>query len=121
MSSSGEQRYLDFINIFKEANQDLTTENIFKKGQELWNVVKGDKEALAKTIRQLKTKAAKRKGTLESFWTKAVSQPAKKKTRTDEEEKSTQSSTATSTTSKPINNESTPILIAEGNNISQTL
>ena len=36
MFSPGQQRYDEFIKIFKEANVDLTKENQYKKGQELW-------------------------------------------------------------------------------------
>ena len=39
--------------------------NQFKKVQELLNKFKSDSECLAKTMRQLKIKAAKEKGTLE--------------------------------------------------------
>ena len=73
MFSPGQQRYDEFIKIFKKANVDLNV------AQELWNSVKSDKECLAKTIRQLKTKAAKRKSTLQGFWTKTVTAPPEKK------------------------------------------
>ena len=47
--------------------------NQFKKVQELLNKFKSDSECLAKTMRQLKIKAAKENGTLESSCSKAVS------------------------------------------------
>ena len=72
MNPPGQHRYNDFLKIFKEENNGLTKENQYKKAQKLRNEVKSNSEFLANTIRQLKTKAAKRKGTIEGFWTKAV-------------------------------------------------
>jgi len=84
MSSSGQQLYDEFVKIFQEANNDLNKENQLRKAQDLWNKVKSDKESLSRTIRQLKTKTARRKSTLESFWTKAVAfPPVKKKQKND--------------------------------------
>ena len=45
---------------------------------------KSDNECLVKTIWQLKPKATKRKSTVESFWTKAVTSPLKKKKKKNE-------------------------------------
>ena len=75
MTPSSQHRYNDFLKIFKEANNGLTKENQHKKAQELRNEVKSNSECLANTIRQLKTKVAKRKGTIEGIWTKAVASP----------------------------------------------
>lgn len=45
---------------------------------------KSDNECLVKTIWQLKPKATKRKSTVESFWTKAVTSPLKTKKKKNE-------------------------------------
>ena len=45
----------------------LTKENQKRKARQLWNEVKSNSEYLANTIRQLKTKAAERKGVIHVF------------------------------------------------------
>ena len=72
MTSPAQKPYNDFLKIFKEANSGLTKENQYKKAQQLWNEVKSNSECLANTTRQLKTKAATQKSTIEGFWTKTV-------------------------------------------------
>ena len=55
--------------------------NLFKKAQELWNKVKADKNSYVAQVLDLKTEAAKAKGTMVSFWKKVVTQPPPKKSR----------------------------------------
>ena len=113
MFSPGQQRYDKFIKTFNEANVDLTKENQYKKGQELWNSVKSDKERLAKTIRQLKTKAAKRKSTLQGFWTKTVTAPPEKKQKNTVSSSTESSSCSTSpcSSSKTLDENETSSII----------
>ena len=46
----------------------LTKENQKRKARQLWNEVKSNSEYLANTIRQLKTRAAERKGVIHVFF-----------------------------------------------------
>ena len=78
MTSLGQQGYNDFLKIFKEANW-FDKRKPIQKALQLWNEVKLNSEFLTNTIRQLKTKAAKRKGTIEGFWTKTVASPPERK------------------------------------------
>ena len=71
MFSPGQQRYDEFIKIFKEANVDLTKENQYKKGQELWKTSGQNHQAIEDK--------SKRKSTLQGFWTKTVTAPPEKK------------------------------------------
>ena len=87
MNPPGQHRYNDFLKIFKEENNGLTKENQYKKAQKLRNEVKSNSEFLTNTIRQLKTTAAKRKGTIEGFWTKAVASPPERKKQREEIDK----------------------------------
>ena len=117
MSSEGQKRYDEFINIFREANKNLTRQEQYRKGQELWNRVKGNPEQVSKEIRELKTKTAKKRGQLESYWTKTVTTPPVKKPRKEPTSETTPKSTTPKSTTTAAdaskNNQNTPITIED--------
>ena len=64
--------------------------------------MKSNSECLSNTIRQLKT-AAKRKGTIEGFWTKTMASPPERKKKKEEIDKQSGS----------ITNENTPAIVLD--------
>ena len=78
-SSSGQKRYEKFIESYRNAYPQLSKEQQFRKGQELWKKVKNDAEEYGKTLMELKAKAAGEKNKNAKVWSNFISPPTKKK------------------------------------------
>ena len=74
-----EQKYLDFVELFKKANLTLEKQKQYTRAQELQNLIKNDDSLYEKKVNELKVKATKAKGSLMSFWANVSSPPSKKK------------------------------------------
>lgn len=81
-NNANEKKYLQFLDLFKKANSSLDKQKQYKQAQELWNFVKNDGDLYEKKMNELRSKAAKSKGSLMSFWGTALSSPPQKKKKT---------------------------------------
>ena len=100
MSNVNEKKYIRFVELFKKANLKLDKKKQYKQAQALWNVVKNDEDLYEKKMNKLRSKAAKSKGSLMSFWGTALSSPPTKKKKDNATADSSQTSSVTSPGSK---------------------
>ena len=76
---NGQNRYENFIDIYRIAHPEMSEDIQFRKGQELWTKIKNNAEEYGKTVMTLKATADKEKNKNAKMWVNFVSPPTKKK------------------------------------------